>query len=593
MPRKSAPLPPSVVTYGRYSTTQQSDGQSEDRQDETNEAYAAKHGMVIAEKFWDRGLSGFSGAAEEKGDLGRMLAKIEAGTISRGSVVLTESLDRLSRQGVMKASNTLTGILIKGIDVVTTSDGKRYTEDSGVDIFAASGMQIGNHASSAEKSRRMAKTWDDRRGTYATNLPRWIDKQRDFVVTEIAGRPDSKRTKVVITGATVNAAKAAPVIRLCDDVQVVGMTTLAKTFNAEGLLTPTGKPWTVSAMVQIIRSRSLIGEQVVCKVVNKRRVPTGEVIKNAYPAIVDEGTWYKANAAITARQRGGAVNGRHSVHGFTNIFGRLAVCATCGGSMVIGSKARAKSSTFRYLKCANMVNGLCGETHFHRVDHAETDFLRFLGELVLAEQHDANDPATPIITEIDNRTAERERMQTALTTLAVQFAGQSLTSPMGRTLTKLAEDITDIDMAIKKLEANLSAVKSTTPPTERLDQLLRLIAGMDGVDGTPLAMLRSQVANAMPSVVKAIRFGFDYVDAPKTTGHRRVRIRKTAVPPKPVSRFVVQLVNDLPVALMPETPEAIRLVAALQSEPDRYVFRDCDVVDADGVVRSDDFSAVA
>jgi hypothetical protein len=111
------------------------------------------------------------------------------------------------------------------------------------------------------------------------------------------------------------------------------------------------------------------------------------------------------------------VAGRHSVRGVTNIFGRLAKCATCSGSLVIGSKARAKSSTFRYLKCANAVNGLCADKHYHRVDHAETDILRFLGELKLAELRQEDDPATPILAEIDNRTAKRQRMQTALTRL--------------------------------------------------------------------------------------------------------------------------------------------------------------------------------
>ncbi|MCZ5970924.1 recombinase family protein, partial [Escherichia coli] len=44
--------------------------------------------------------------------------------------LLIESLDRLSRQAVDRASELLRNILRSGVDVVTLSDGEHYTRES-------------------------------------------------------------------------------------------------------------------------------------------------------------------------------------------------------------------------------------------------------------------------------------------------------------------------------------------------------------------------------------------------------------------------------------------------------------------------------
>ncbi|HFH2167466.1 TPA: recombinase family protein, partial [Shigella flexneri] len=54
------------------------------------------------------------------------LEAVKQGLIPSDSVLLVESLDRVSRQSISHAQETIRGILEQGITVVTLSDGETY-----------------------------------------------------------------------------------------------------------------------------------------------------------------------------------------------------------------------------------------------------------------------------------------------------------------------------------------------------------------------------------------------------------------------------------------------------------------------------------
>jgi hypothetical protein len=67
-----------------------------------------------------------------------------------------------------------------------------------------------------------------------------------------------------------------------------------------------------------------------------RRVMTGEVKQNAYPAMFSPQEWAAANHHIASRRRG-VLTGRN-VTTYANLFGPLAVCGDCQGRMKIRGK---------------------------------------------------------------------------------------------------------------------------------------------------------------------------------------------------------------------------------------------------------------
>lgn len=580
-----------LIAYLRFSDPGQGDGTSDQRQTETIDAYSARIGMPVFEWYEDHGKSGYDGEAENFGDLRRLADDIESGKFPEGSILATEALDRLTRRGAVKGGKLIYSILDKGIEIHALKSGRHYTSESTHELHELLATNTSDHEASKLKSGRIADAWGlIRRGTYAGGLPHWFDVKRDFVVEPIKDKPDSQRTKAKIVSVTVNKKKAAPNIRAFHDVCVMGQTTVAKNLNRDGFTTATGKPWTRSAVRQLIRSRSALGEQIECRTENNRAIPTGRVIKNAYPPILvtadgkpDEALWYRANQAIDARRtwdgnraQSPTVNGRHSEHGFVNIFGTLARCATCGGRMSIRDKARSDQSHFKYLGCYAATHGKCDEKHYHRLDIAERDFLRLMGEAVITETPEEDDPAASILDSIAQKTAEREQRQAAHTFHAKTFFGQAA---MARTLADIGEEIDNLTADIAKLESQLAAAKAAKPPAEHIDAVRTLMASLEGMEEPERSTIRSKIANALPSIVKAVKFNFEYKDAPLTYGIGRVRTRKVPAKPIPVSRFKVEIVDKLPLTV-PDVPivSLFRLFEGLpvQYSRPRASFRDKD-----------------
>ena len=93
-----------AYSYARFSSAAQGEGDSELRQLDAARQYAAEKGFLLDESLGvDRGLSGFSGENLSEGVLGEFIRQCKAGKIPRGSALLIENPDRLSRQKFAQA----------------------------------------------------------------------------------------------------------------------------------------------------------------------------------------------------------------------------------------------------------------------------------------------------------------------------------------------------------------------------------------------------------------------------------------------------------------------------------------------------------
>src|SRR5438874_8702267 len=94
---------PRAFSYIRFSTPEQLKGDSLRRQLDLSAKYAKQHGLVLDEglTFRDLGVSAFDKSnLGSGGKLRAFLDAVEQGLVPPGSLLLVESLDRLSRAQV-------------------------------------------------------------------------------------------------------------------------------------------------------------------------------------------------------------------------------------------------------------------------------------------------------------------------------------------------------------------------------------------------------------------------------------------------------------------------------------------------------------
>jgi DNA invertase Pin-like site-specific DNA recombinase len=100
----------------RFSTLEQGKGDSLNRQTTMAREWSERHGVPLDTELdlTDKGVSAYGGANAETGALGAFLDTVKAGAIPRGSWLLVESLDRISREPAIDASYTMQGIIRAG-----------------------------------------------------------------------------------------------------------------------------------------------------------------------------------------------------------------------------------------------------------------------------------------------------------------------------------------------------------------------------------------------------------------------------------------------------------------------------------------------
>lgn len=137
----------------------------------------------------DQGLSGYTGENQQKGALGVFIRAVESGIVPSGSVLIVESLDRLSRETLL-AQMTLLGTLINaGITIVTLDNQKilnqeTTSKDQMLLLISVIG-RLRAHDESDHKSDRVREAWANKRKKIGekklTSLcPGWLKLARHY-----------------------------------------------------------------------------------------------------------------------------------------------------------------------------------------------------------------------------------------------------------------------------------------------------------------------------------------------------------------------------------------------------------------------------
>lgn len=408
---------PLAYSYVRFSSPEQSKGDSLRRQIAAAEAYAEENGLRLDSSMRDLGISAFGGANRARGSLGTFLAAVESGAIPSGSTLIVESLDRLSREDVLSAQEGLLGLIRAGITVVTLIDRQSYSRESIANDWTKLMMSLVHmaraHEESATKSVRVAKAWGQKRIRSTETREALTRKCVAWCAVEGTGR-DARMVLI---------PERAEVIRRIFELTAegFGQRTVAGALNREGApVWGHGDGWQPSYICKILGSRSVLGFYQPHRKprADVHRTPEGLEIAGYYPAAVTEELYYRAIAARGARRGKGGPKG----NGVANLFSNLAKCAACGRTMTFLNKGPQPKGG-RFVTCDSYLRGMpCDAPATWPYERAEKAILHGIRRLDVAgvlgrgssAAEDARSRVTALAAQLAAEEGKRDRLIIAL-----------------------------------------------------------------------------------------------------------------------------------------------------------------------------------
>lgn len=401
-----------AYSYVRMSTDSQLKGDSLRRQLEASAAYAQANNLELIDSIDgislnDIGVSAFNGINTQKGALATFLKALENNLIEPNSVLLVESLDRLSRDRISEALPQFMSILNKGIEIVTLADNQKYTKDiintNPGSIFISLGSMLRANEESEIKAKRLKAAWSNKRANTDKSVltrtcPAWLKYSESTQVFEVvAGRGEVVKKIFEMS------------------VQACGYYSITRHLNETNVpVFGKSKHWHSSYVKKILVNRAAFGEFQPHNYVEGVRTKVGDPIKDYFPSVITEETFLLAQDSVLRRTIKSA--GRKG-KSFTNLFSGLIYCGHCGSSMMVRNRGSQRKS-LKYMLCNNqLVKGGCKMTPWNLADldsvlfkHLrEIDFSTLLNHSENSDQLNLEDRVTALNVKLEAKNAEIKR----------------------------------------------------------------------------------------------------------------------------------------------------------------------------------------
>lgn len=492
---------PKVYSYIRFSTPEQARGDSLRRQLERSRKWCHERGLKLDESLTiqDLGISAYSGAHRDKGNLGAFIEAIKAGKIQAGSYLIVENLDRLSREEIIPAQRLFLEIIEAGVVLVTLMDNQTYSlksvNENPLQLIISITVLMRGHEESKTKADRSRNAWQNKRKNaheikVTAKCPAWLKLSKD-------------RKSFIQIPERVEIIKL--IFKLHTDG--LGAMRIARRLNENGLRNfGRADKWRMASIKRILHNKAVLGEWWPRKQIivdgHKRYAPTGEVIEGYFPRIIDDDTFAAVQHRMAERKtRGGRIGL------VKNLFRHIGRCGYCGGKT-----RHIDLGAYQYLICTNAhASRGCTSTGWAYGDF-EKVFLNECKELDVAN----------ILPNGNGRARKIKDAQLALEAIQGKHsATEKLISNAEKTI-DMAESKAVIEMYIKKLDnaladkediekrlteaqTALSVAQSETASTdEQLKTLKDLIYNLENTEGDDLIQLRKKLQSAIGQLVERI-----------------------------------------------------------------------------------------
>ncbi|WP_422230739.1 recombinase family protein [Methylorubrum rhodinum] len=475
------PAPATAYSYIRLSSKRQSNTDQKKayrdglrRQLALRDEYLADNPhLTLDTKFslQDIGVSAYTMANIAKGGDGKLALfqqAVDEGRIAKGSYLLVENLDRITRASVPIAQHMLLSLVNAGIVVVSISDKMTYRQapddPASQAAFIVSVMTLMRaHEESKLKSNRLKATWEEKRKNIGTRkltarIPGWLH---------------------VVNGVIeVHQERGAVVVQIMELLaDGWGRDRIARHLNANDVeCWGHGRSWHGGTVQKITDNRALLGEFQPHKLEQKerrgilvaKRVPVGDPIPDYFPRVISDELWDLARLVANAKRLGRAANagGRQGTR-VTNLFGMVATCAVCMKPM--NYRDRGPRST-PVLRCSSERAGTC--TNTFRIPYHDTEAAILLWLVKLDLTGGATGELGRHEEALRTKVAERDELQSRGEAIVREFGagGRFAKAP----LAEIDAAMTTCEAAIAELKGKITALRLDGGCDERAAAIDRL-----------------------------------------------------------------------------------------------------------------------
>lgn len=494
-------MTPTAYIYRRFSTDEQEHGSGETlvRQKLACEAIIAKHGWTVAgAPLTDKGKSAYKGEhLQPTAELGKFVERVASSEIPRGSVLVAERLDRLSRRPVGEAMAWIYSLTAAGILIALADTGEVFGADQDLGSFLSTAIRAGvSHEESRKKSDSTNKSkrilWghaEARTGKWvnlANKLPSWLEREPTldgFIVDE----------------------ERADVVRMIYEMSAngVGVNTITVHLNGTGVrpfakaIKHVNRPhqWGRSGVRQLLTSPNVEGDFRPATGAHK-----GRVIHGFYPRIVDADVVARARADLTARRK---VAGKGAASGSNNLFAGITTCGECGRRAALSTSVQ-KGRPYAYIRCEAAGEKRCNNRNGYAYLAFENTVLDLMLDLALddrffavtGELRDSRVRKAEIEKAITDKRAQRGRMMRAFADDEDDQA-MDMIRDLKDQIDALTAELTKADQAIREASGKVGNV-------EHLRRVGDIREAYRSADATTRIQARSKLRLAMTSIIMTV-----------------------------------------------------------------------------------------
>jgi DNA invertase Pin-like site-specific DNA recombinase len=476
-----------AYSYVRFSTPSQAAGASLQRQTEKATKYALEHGLTLDTELnmTDLGVSAYRGKNAHTGALGGFLKAVDAGYVARGSYLLIENMDRLSRADIVTAQGLFLQLVGSGINLVTLTNGEAYSAERFqrepeaiflvvLELIRANkesvrkGQLVGD--AKARKKQRLAEHGPEGK-PYTRQTPAWItwcDKEGRYEL--IQERAD------IVREMFERMDKGDGLTRIARDLNQRGVPTWPRSGNQK-----TADHWRTSYIRKVLTSTAPIGTftphtTTHDETTRARRDEPMAPVENLFPIAVDADTYWRVNRKLSTK----AARGRNARQPPKSIVSGIVFCATCGHAVT-----RVAKGDYVYLVCSR-ANMRAGEHPYQAVRYDTVEKALKENARSLIREAPRGKSTTALEKEIEEHQANANRVAVWVDEL-IDLAARNRSPTADRRLAKAESELKAIQKRLRDLRGQRDNL-TTASVKDRLKAVERALTSNTDVAATNVVL---------------------------------------------------------------------------------------------------------